>query len=64
MPVFLPASAEERRHGRRRGNLKGRATDRAQAHFLLRTTPSLFKWHQAEVPTPLPKINIVFSREF
>jgi hypothetical protein len=27
MPVFLPAFPEERRHGRRRGNLKGRSTD-------------------------------------
>ena len=29
-----PVHPEERRHGRRRGNLKGRSTDRAQAHFL------------------------------
>ena len=45
MPVFLPAFPEERRHGRRRGNLKGRSTDRARAHFLRRTTLGLFKWH-------------------
>jgi hypothetical protein len=30
MPVLLPACQEERRHGRRRGNLKGRSTDRAR----------------------------------
>jgi hypothetical protein len=45
MPVFLPAFPEERRHGRRRGNLKGRSTDRARAHFLRRITLGLFKWH-------------------
>jgi hypothetical protein len=27
MPVFLPAFPEQRRHGRRRGNLKGRSTE-------------------------------------
>jgi hypothetical protein len=30
MPVFLPAFPEERRHGRRRRNLKGRSTSRAR----------------------------------
>jgi hypothetical protein len=40
IPTGIP---EERRHGRRRGNLKGRSTHRAQAHFLRRTTLGLFK---------------------
>ena len=35
MPVFLPAFLEEHRHGRRRGNLKGRST---KAQFLRRIT--------------------------
>jgi hypothetical protein len=30
MRVFLPAFPKKRRHGRRRGNLKGRSTDRAR----------------------------------